>query len=96
MGRPSVEALLEQRIDGPVVVGTTTESAAIRTASAAVPVVLAGTLDPQLPGVDVVVNDEPRVRGRAPSISLRSDTSASRISRAPARSGACGGRHEGG
>jgi DNA-binding LacI/PurR family transcriptional regulator len=58
MGRPSVEALLEQRIDGPVVVGTTTESAAIRTASAAVPVVLAGTLDPQLPGVDVVVNDD--------------------------------------
>src|SRR6476620_9729865 len=58
IGRPSVEALLEQRIDGLVVVGTTTESAAIRTASAAVPVVLAGTLDPELPGVDVVVNDD--------------------------------------
>ena len=58
IGRQSVEALLEQRIDGLVVVGTTTESAAIRTASAVVPVVLAGTLDPELPGVDVVVNDD--------------------------------------
>lgn len=58
VGRRSVEALLEQRIDGLVVVGTTTESAAIETAAAAVPVVLAGTLDPALPGVDIVVNDD--------------------------------------
>ena len=58
VGRRSVEALLEQRIDGLVVVGTTTESAEIETAAAAVPVVLAGTRDPVLPGVDVVVNDD--------------------------------------
>lgn len=58
VGRRSVEALLEQRIDGLVVVGTTTESAEIETAAAAVPVVLAGTRDPALPGVDVVVNDD--------------------------------------
>lgn len=58
IGRPSVEALLEQRIDGLVVVGTTTEADAITKASEVVPVVLAGTLDPELPGVDVVVNDD--------------------------------------
>jgi DNA-binding LacI/PurR family transcriptional regulator len=58
VGRRSVEALLEQRIDGLVVVGTTTESAGIETAAAAVPVVLAGTRDPVMPGVDVVVNDD--------------------------------------
>ena len=58
VGRRSVEALLEQRIDGLVVVGTTTESAGIETAAAAVPVVLAGTRDPAMPGVDVVVNDD--------------------------------------
>lgn len=58
VGRRSVEALLDQRIDGLVVVGTTTESAEIETAAAAVPVVLAGTRDPALPGVDVVVNDD--------------------------------------
>lgn len=53
-----MEALLEQRIDGLVVVGTTAESAGIEAAAAAVPVVLAGTRDPALPGVDVVVNDD--------------------------------------
>lgn len=58
VGRPSVEALLEQRVDGLVVVGTTTESAAIESAAAVVPVVLAGTLDPALPLVDAVVNDD--------------------------------------
>ncbi|MCA4134353.1 LacI family DNA-binding transcriptional regulator [Arthrobacter sp. M4] len=58
VGRRSVETLLEQRIDGLVVVGTTTESVAIEAAASAVPVVLAGTLDPDLPGVDVVVNDD--------------------------------------
>lgn len=58
VGRASVEALLDQRVDGLVVVGTTTESAAIEDAAAVVPVVLAGTLDPALPGVDAVVNDD--------------------------------------
>lgn len=58
VGRRTVESLLEQRVDGLVVVGTTTESAEIEAAAAAVPVVLAGTRDPALPGVDVVVNDD--------------------------------------
>lgn len=58
VGRSSVETLLEQRIDGLVVVGTTTESAAIENASRNIPVVLAGTREPELPGVDIVVNDD--------------------------------------
>ncbi|MDO5863027.1 MULTISPECIES: LacI family DNA-binding transcriptional regulator [Paenarthrobacter] len=58
VGRSSVETLLEQRIDGLVVVGTTLESAAIEDASRNIPVVLAGTREPELPGVDIVVNDD--------------------------------------
>jgi DNA-binding LacI/PurR family transcriptional regulator len=53
-----VETLLEQRIDGLVVVGTTTESTAIERAAQTIPVVLAGTREPVLPGVDIVVNDD--------------------------------------
>ncbi|MFJ5956142.1 LacI family DNA-binding transcriptional regulator [Paenarthrobacter sp. NPDC092416] len=58
VGRSSVETLLEQRIDGLVVVGTTNESAAIEKAARIIPVVLAGTREPVLPGVDIVVNDD--------------------------------------
>lgn len=58
VGRRSVETLLEQRVDGIVVVGTTTEGPAIAAAASVVPVVLAGTLDPDLPRVDVVINDD--------------------------------------
>jgi DNA-binding LacI/PurR family transcriptional regulator len=59
VGRRSVEALLEQRVDGLVVVGTTSETPAIEAAAAAgLPVVLAGTREPHLPRVDVVVNDD--------------------------------------
>ncbi|MFJ4286212.1 LacI family DNA-binding transcriptional regulator [Paenarthrobacter nicotinovorans] len=58
VGRSSVETLLEQRIDGLVVVGTTTESAAIEKAAQSIPVVLAGTREPVLRGVDIVVNDD--------------------------------------
>ncbi|MFF2842145.1 LacI family DNA-binding transcriptional regulator [Paenarthrobacter sp. NPDC057981] len=58
VGRSSVETLLEQRIDGLVVVGTTMESSAIEKAAQTVPVVLAGTREPVLPGVDIVVNDD--------------------------------------
>nr|WP_167265531.1 LacI family DNA-binding transcriptional regulator [Paenarthrobacter ilicis] len=58
VGRSSVETLLEQRIDGLVVVGTTNESAAIENAARSIPVVLAGTREPLLPGVDIVVNDD--------------------------------------
>ncbi|MCF3141455.1 LacI family transcriptional regulator [Paenarthrobacter sp. AR 02] len=58
VGRSSLETLLEQRIDGVVVVGTTPESAAIEKAAQSIPVVLAGTREPHLPGVDIVVNDD--------------------------------------
>lgn len=59
IGRPSVDALLEQRIDGLVVVGTTAEASGVESAAAAgLPVVLAGTREPHLPRVDVVVNDD--------------------------------------
>jgi DNA-binding LacI/PurR family transcriptional regulator len=58
IGRDSVDAMLRQGIDGLVVVGTTTESDAIQAAAETIPVILAGTRDPNLPGVDVVVNDD--------------------------------------
>ena len=58
IGRDSVDAMLRQGIDGLVVVGTTTESDAIQAAADTIPVILAGTRDPNLPGVDVVVNDD--------------------------------------
>lgn len=58
IGRPSVETLMSQGIDGLVVVGTTSEAAALAAASAAVPVILAGTREPQLPHADVVVDDD--------------------------------------
>ncbi|MFF0991361.1 LacI family DNA-binding transcriptional regulator [Kocuria nitroreducens] len=58
IGRRSVDALLEQRIDGLVVVGTTTEAAGVKAAAAGLPVVLAGTREPHLPRVDIVVNDD--------------------------------------
>lgn len=50
--------MLRQGIDGLIVVGTTTEPDAIRAAAETIPVILAGTRDPDLPGVDVVVNDD--------------------------------------
>lgn len=59
IGRRSVETLLEQRVDGLVVVGTTAETPGVEAAAAAgLPVVLAGTREPHLPRVDVVVNDD--------------------------------------
>ncbi len=58
IGVGSVEMLLAQDVDGLVIVGTTTEADAIAVASERVPVVLAGTRDPQLPNVDIVVNDD--------------------------------------
>lgn len=58
VGVSSVEKLLAQNVDGLVIVGTNTEWAALEVASREVPVVLAGTLEPELPHVDVVVNDD--------------------------------------
>lgn len=58
VGRRSVGTLLQRGVDGFVVVGTTPEEEALEEAAAAVPVVLAGTRDPALPGTDVVVDDD--------------------------------------
>ncbi|HET7399913.1 MAG TPA: LacI family DNA-binding transcriptional regulator [Intrasporangium sp.] len=63
VGRRSVETLVAQGIDALVVVGTTAESAAIAAAAESIPVVLAGTREPQLPHVDIAVNDD-EVGGR--------------------------------
>jgi DNA-binding LacI/PurR family transcriptional regulator len=58
VGRRSVETLVAQGIDALVVVGTTPESAAIAAAAESIPVILAGTREPQLPYVDIAVNDD--------------------------------------
>ena len=58
VGRPSVETLVAHGVDGLIVVGTTAESAAIATAAATIPVVLAGTREPHLPHVDIAVDDD--------------------------------------
>ena len=58
IGVGSVEMLLAQDVDGLVIVGTTTEVDAITAAAERVPVVLAGTRDPELPNLDIVVNDD--------------------------------------
>ncbi|MEP6561151.1 MAG: LacI family DNA-binding transcriptional regulator [Nakamurella sp.] len=58
VGRRSVETLLAQGVDALVVVGTTSDSAAIAAAAESIPVVLAGTLEPRLPYVDIAVNDD--------------------------------------
>ena len=58
VGIASVATLLAQEVDALVVVGTTTEADAIASAAEKVPVVLAGTREPDVDGVDVVVNDD--------------------------------------
>ena len=58
VGRRSVETLVAHGVDGLIVVGTTSESAAIAAASATVPIVLAGTREPDVDNVDVAVNDD--------------------------------------
>jgi DNA-binding LacI/PurR family transcriptional regulator len=58
VGRSSVQVLLDQGVEGLVVVGTTAEERDIIAAAAAVPVVLAGTTEPHVTRGDVVVNDD--------------------------------------
>lgn len=57
-GKHSVDTLVAHGVDGLVVVGTTTESDSIVAASSLLPVVIAGTLEPELARGDVVVNDD--------------------------------------
>lgn len=58
VGRDTVERLLAQRVDGLVIVGTTDAGDAIERASHEVPVVLAGTHEPNLPHVDIAADDD--------------------------------------
>lgn len=58
IGRSSLDALIQQGVDGIVVIGTTSEAEAIARIADHVPVVLAGTLDPDLPSIDIVTNDD--------------------------------------
>lgn len=58
IGRSSLDALTQQGVDGIVVIGTTSEGDAVARIAGEVPVVLAGTLDPDLPTVDIVTNDD--------------------------------------
>lgn len=58
VGRDTVETLLSQRVDGLVVVGTTDLGDTIERAAAIVPVVVAGTHEPNLPTVDIAADDD--------------------------------------
>jgi DNA-binding LacI/PurR family transcriptional regulator len=58
VGRDTVDRLLAQRVDGLVVVGTTEAAVAIERAARDVPVVLAGTHEPNLPNVDIAADDD--------------------------------------
>ncbi|MBS1696392.1 MAG: LacI family DNA-binding transcriptional regulator [Actinobacteria bacterium] len=58
VGRDTVETLLSHRVDGLVVVGTTEAGAAVERAARTVPVVLAGTLEPDLPRIDIAADDD--------------------------------------
>lgn len=58
VGRNTVDTLLDRKVDGLVVVGTTDAHVDVEHAARAVPVVLAGTLEPDLPTVDIAVDDD--------------------------------------
>jgi DNA-binding LacI/PurR family transcriptional regulator len=58
VGRDTVETLLSQRVDGLVVVGTTDLGDAIERAATIVPVVVAGTHEPNLPHADISADDD--------------------------------------
>ncbi|GAB91436.1 LacI family DNA-binding transcriptional regulator [Gordonia rhizosphera] len=58
VGRNTVETLLSRQVDGLVVVGTTDARVDVERAALSIPVVLAGTLEPDLPTVDIAVDDD--------------------------------------
>ncbi|MEE3850802.1 LacI family DNA-binding transcriptional regulator [Gordonia sp. LSe1-13] len=58
VGRNTVETLLSRQVDGLVVVGTTDARVDVERAAESIPVVLAGTLEPDLPTVDIAVDDD--------------------------------------
>lgn len=58
VGGSPVDMLLQQQVDGIVVVGTTPDGTALEHAAASTPIVLAGTYEPDGLHADVVVNDD--------------------------------------
>jgi len=58
LGRRAAETLVALGVDGLVVVGSTLESESIVAAAASIPVVLAGTREPQLSTGDIAVDDD--------------------------------------
>lgn len=58
IGVSSVEKLLSQDVDGLVLVGTMADDEAVQKAAAQLPVVLAGTRDPDVSSTDIAVNDD--------------------------------------
>ncbi|WP_030165915.1 LacI family DNA-binding transcriptional regulator [Streptomyces sp. NRRL S-813] len=60
LGQDLTRTFTELRVDGVVAVGTLQDPAALRTAADRVPTVVAGTREPELPGVDVIAGDDER------------------------------------
>lgn len=58
LGEDLTRTFTELRVDGLIAVGTLRDPQALRNAAAQVPTVVAGTREPDLPGVDVVTNDD--------------------------------------
>ncbi|MGX4693989.1 LacI family DNA-binding transcriptional regulator [Streptomyces sp. JNUCC 63] len=58
LGEDLTRTFTELRVDGLVAVGTLRDPQALRTAAGRLPTVVAGTREPDLPGVDVVVGDD--------------------------------------
>ena len=83
VGRDTVETLLSQRVDGLVVVGTTDLGDTIERAAAIVPVVVAGTHEPNLPTVDIAADDDSSALGWPPGTCSISGTAASATWQAP-------------
>ncbi|MEU3346824.1 LacI family DNA-binding transcriptional regulator [Streptomyces sp. NPDC006700] len=60
LGEDLTRTFTELRVDGLVAVGTLRDPRALRVAAGRVPTVVAGTREPELPGVDVVAGDDER------------------------------------
>ncbi|MEU0929316.1 LacI family DNA-binding transcriptional regulator [Streptomyces malaysiensis] len=60
LGEDLTHTFTELRVDGLIAVGTLPDPAAVRTAAARVPTVVAGTREPVLPDVDIVAGDDER------------------------------------
>ncbi|MFF9125508.1 LacI family DNA-binding transcriptional regulator [Streptomyces sp. NPDC014889] len=58
LGEDLTRTFAELRVDGLVAVGTLRDPRALRVAAGRVPTVVAGTHEPELPGVDVVAGDD--------------------------------------